>query len=238
MINVEHVAMDFIMEKDRTYSIKEFVIKVIKGDRKKEKLHVLKDIDFQVKKGEVFGIIGRNGAGKSTLLKIISGILKPTKGRVTLKGNVAPMLELGSGMDFNLTGRENVFLNGSILGFSKSFLEERYDDIVDFSELGEFMEVPVRNYSSGMISRLAFSIASMVVPDILIVDEILSVGDERFQEKSKNRMVELMKSGTTVLFVSHNIAQVEEICDRVMWLEDGYVKMMGDASKVCQAFQL
>ena len=238
MINVEHVAMDFIMEKDRTYSIKEFVIKVIKGDRKKEKLHVLKDIDFQVEKGEVFGIIGRNGAGKSTLLKIISGILKPTKGRVTLKGNVAPMLELGSGMDSNLTGRENVFLNGSILGFSKSFLEERYDDIVDFSELGEFMEVPVRNYSSGMISRLAFSIASMVVPDILIADEILSVGDERFQEKSKKRMVELMKSGTTVLFVSHNIAQVEEICDRVMWLEDGYVKMMGDASEVCQAFQL
>ena len=238
MINVEHVAMDFIMEKDRTYSIKEFVIKVIKGERKKEKLQVLKDIDFQVKKGEVFGIVGRNGAGKSTLLKIISGILKPTKGCVTLKGNVAPMLELGSGMDSNLTGRENVFLNGSILGFSKSFLEERYDDIVDFSELGEFMEVPVRNYSSGMISRLAFSIASMVVPDILIVDEILSVGDERFQEKSKNRMVELMKSGTTVLFVSHNIAQVEEICDRVMWLEDGYVKMMGNSSEVCQAFKL
>lgn len=237
MIQVDHVSMDYIMEMDRTKSLKEFLIRSAKRKNHKEAFHVLKDISFEVNKGEVMGIIGRNGAGKSTLLKIISGILKPTKGTVTVSGSIAPMLELGSGMDMELTGRENIFLNGSILGFSKAFLENKFDEIVEFSELGEFIDVPMRNYSSGMVMRLAFSVATMVVPDVLIVDEILAVGDDRFQRKSKQRMLELMRGGTTVLFVSHSISQIEEMCDRVVWLDHGTLKMYGETGEVCNNYQ-
>ena len=198
----------------------------------------LEHVSFEVKKGETLGLIGRNGAGKSTMLKVISGILKPTEGSVVCRGNVVPMLELGSGFDFDLTGRENIFLNGAILGYSKEFLHEKYDEIVEFSELGQFIEVPIRNYSSGMLARLAFSIATVVNPEILIVDEILSVGDAAFQEKSKKRMLELMGGGTTVLFVSHSLEQIREMCNRVVWLEHGNVKMVGAAAEVCDVYDI
>ena len=188
--------------------------------------------------GEVLGIIGRNGAGKSTILKVISGILKPTEGSVSVRGNIVPMLELGSGFDFDLTGRENIYLNGSILGYSSHFLDEKYDEIVSFSELGEFIEMPIRNYSSGMMMRLAFSIATVVNPEILIVDEILAVGDEAFQRKSRQRMLELMGGGTTVLFVSHSLDQIREMCDRVLWLDHGQIKMLGETKEVCDAYQI
>lgn len=236
MIEVSHVNMDYIMEKDRTKSLKEFLIRTAKGKHHKEAFHVLKDVSFTVDKGEVMGLIGRNGAGKSTLLKIIAGIMKPTAGRVTLNGTVAPMLELGSGMDMELSGRENIFLNGSILGFSREFLQGRLEEIIAFSELEEFIDVPLRNYSSGMMMRLAFSVATMVVPDVLIVDEILAVGDDRFQKKSKDRMMQLMKGGTTVLFVSHSLGQIQGMCDRVVWLDQGTVKMIGKAVDVCDAY--
>ena len=189
-------------------------------------------------KGEVVGIIGRNGAGKSTLLKIISGILRPTTGKVVLNGNIVPMLELGSGFDPDLTGAENIFLNGAILGYSKEFLQSKYDEIVRFSELGDFIRMPIRNYSSGMLMRLAFSIATVVQPEILIVDEILAVGDENFQKKSKQRMMELMGGGTTVLFVSHDMQSIREMCSRVVWLEGGTVKMFGDTETVCDAYDI
>ena len=209
----------------------------VKGKIQYEEFWALRDVSFEVKKGEVLGIIGHNGAGKSTLLKVISGILKPTNGSVQVNGTVVPMLELGSGFDFDLTGRENVFLNGAILGYSEQFLKDKYDEIVAFSELGQFIDVPLRNYSSGMVMRLAFSIATVVNPDILIVDEILAVGDAEFQEKSKKRMLELMGGGTTVLFVSHSLEQIREMCDRVIWLDHGQVKMYGDTQEVCDAYQ-
>ena len=209
----------------------------LRGKLQYNKFTALEHISFELKRGQTLGLIGRNGAGKSTLLKIISGILKPTEGRVSCYGNVVPMLELGSGFDFDLTGRENVFLNGAILGYSEEFLKGKYDEIVEFSELGQFIEVPIRNYSSGMLARLAFSIATVVNPDILIVDEILSVGDVAFQEKSKKRMLHLMGGGTTVLFVSHSIEQIREMCDRAIWLEIGSVKLMGGAEKVCDAYE-
>ena len=218
MIDVKHVSMRFRMANDKINSLKEYAVAFLEHRLKYEEFQVLDDISFHVNKGEVVGIIGRNGAGKSTLLKIIAGVLKPTEGEVTVQGNIVPMLELGSGFDFELTGRENIFLNGAILGYSKEFLESKYDEILEFSELGHFIDMPIRNYSSGMMTRLAFSVATVVQPEILIVDEILSVGDEGFQNKSKARMMELMSGGTTVLFVSHSIDQIEEMCDRVVWL--------------------
>ena len=209
-----------------------------KGKLKYKEFWALKNVSFTVRPGEVLGIIGRNGAGKSTILKVISGILKPTEGSVSVRGNIVPMLELGSGFDFDLTGRENIYLNGSILGYSSHFLDEKYDEIVSFSELGEFIEMPIRNYSSGMMMRLAFSIATVVNPEILIVDEILAVGDEAFQRKSRQRMLELMGGGTTVLFVSHSLDQIREMCDRVLWLDHGQIKMLGETKEVCDAYQI
>ena len=238
MIRAEHVSLCYRMTYDRVKSMKEYVVQLLKGKVRYEEFWALKDLSFEVRKGEVLGIVGHNGAGKSTLLKVISGILKPARGSVTVNGVVAPMLELGSGFDFDLTGRENVFLNGAILGFSEQFLKGKYEEIVEFSELGQFIDVPLRNYSSGMVARLAFSVASVVRPDILIVDEVLSVGDADFQEKSKKRMLELMGGGTTVLFVSHSLEQVRAMCDRVLWLEHGEMKMLGEAQRVCDAYQL
>ncbi len=237
MINVEHVTMKFKMTNDKIISLKETVVALLSGKLQYEKFTVLEDISFEVKKGEVVGIIGKNGAGKSTLLKIISGVLKPTKGMVSVNGNIVPMLELGSGFDPELTGRENVYLNGAILGYSEAFLKEKYPEILEFSELGEFINMPIRNYSSGMMMRLAFSIATVVCPEVLIVDEILSVGDEGFQNKSRARMLELMSGGTTVLFVSHSLTQVEEMCDRVVWLDQQKVRMTGTAKEVCKAYK-
>ena len=236
MIEVQNVTMRFHMNSDRILSLKEFVTTALRGKLKYDTFTALEQVSFQVKRGETLGLIGRNGAGKSTMLKIISGILKPTEGEVHCYGNVVPMLELGSGFDFDLTGRENIFLNGAILGYSREFLESRYEEILAFSELGEFIHSPIRNYSSGMLARLAFSIATVVRPEILIVDEILSVGDADFQAKSRRRMTELMSGGATVLFVSHDLSQIREMCNRVMWLEHGRVKLCGETDEVCSAY--
>ena len=237
MIEVKDVSMRFRMANDRINSIKEYTIQLLKGKLEYNEFEALKHVSFDVERGEVVGLIGHNGAGKSTMLKVISGILKPTEGSVVVRGNIAPMLELGSGFDFDMTGRENIFLNGAILGYSKEFLESKYDEIVAFSEIGQFIDVPLRNYSSGMIARLAFSVATVVVPEILIVDEVLSVGDADFQEKSRKRMMDMMHGGTTVLLVSHNIGQVREMCSRVVWIEHGQVQMVGDAKTVCDAYE-
>lgn len=237
MIEANHVSLCYRMSAERVSGMKEFLVQALQGKLQYKEFWALQDVDFSIEKGEVLGLVGANGAGKSTMLKVISGILKPTKGTVTVHGNIVPMLELGSGFDLELTGRENVFLNGAILGYSEDFLKEKYQEIVDFSELGEFIEMPLRNYSSGMITRLAFSIATVVKPDILIVDEILSVGDAAFQKKSKNRMMELMSGGTTVLLVSHSAEQITEMCSRAIWLEKGTMKMIGPAADVCRAYE-
>lgn len=236
MIKAKNITVCYRMAHDKISSIKEYMVAVLKHKLKYEEFVALENVEFEISRGEVVGIIGNNGAGKSTLLKVISGILTPTKGSVELKGNVVPMLELGSGFDFDLTGSENIFLNGAILGYSESFLKSKYDEIVAFSELGDFINSPVRNYSSGMIMRLAFSIASQVNPDILIVDEILAVGDMAFQEKSYARMTELMSHGTTVLLVSHSLDQIRRLCDRVIWLDHGHVMAIGDTNKICDQY--
>lgn len=237
MIDVRDVTMRFHMNNDRILSLKEFIAKKLSGKLWYSDFTALDHVSFAVERGETLGLIGRNGAGKSTMLKVISGILKPTEGTVTTNGNVVPMLELGSGFDLDLNGRENIFLNGAILGYSEDFLKSKYDEIAAFSELGQFIESPIRNYSSGMLARLAFSVASVVEPEILIVDEILSVGDASFQEKSRARMMELMGGGTTVLFVSHNLEQIREMCSRVIWLDNGKVRMLGTAAAVCEAYE-
>ena len=238
IIEVNDVSMRFRMANDRISSIKEFAIAKLTGKLKYNEFEALKHVSFEVQRGEVVGLIGHNGAGKSTMLKVISGILKPTEGSVTVRGNIAPMLELGSGFDFDMTGRENIFLNGAILGYSEEFLNCKYQEIVDFSEIGQFMDMPLRNYSSGMIARLAFSIATVVVPEVLIVDEVLSVGDADFQEKSRRRMMELMSGGTTVLFVSHSIEQIRSMCSRVVWLEHGKCVDFGDVEQICNQYIL
>lgn len=237
MIEVTDVTMRFHMNLDKILSLKEFVTRKLSGKLAYQDFTALDHVSFSVKRGETLGLIGHNGAGKSTMLKVISGILKPTGGSVTCHGNVVPMLELGSGFDMDLTGQENIFLNGAILGYDEEFLKKKYDEIVEFSELGQFIEVPIRNYSSGMLARLAFSVASVVQPEILIVDEILAVGDAAFQEKSRKRMLELMGGGTTVLFVSHSLVQIREMCRRVIWLDHGQVKEIGPAKAVCDAYE-
>ncbi len=237
MIDIDRVTMRFRMANDKIESLKETFIAMLSGRLKYEEFTVFEDISFDVKKGEVVGIVGKNGAGKSTLLKIISGVLKPTKGVVRTYGNIVPMLELGSGFDPELTGHENIFLNGAILGYSKEFLAEKYEEILEFSELNEFIHMPIRNYSSGMMMRLAFSVATVVCPEILIVDEILAVGDEGFQTKSKTRMLDLMGGGTTVLFVSHSLEQIEEMCDRVVWIDEHKIRMIGTSQEVCEEYR-
>lgn len=238
MINVSGVSMRFRMNSDHIRSLKEFLTTAARGKLKYEEFTALDHVSFQVERGETLGLIGRNGAGKSTMLKVIAGILKPTTGTMTCRGNIVPMLELGSGFDMDLTGRENIFLNGAILGYSESYLKEKYEEILDFSELGAFIDSPIRTYSSGMLMRLAFSVATIVNPEILIVDEILAVGDASFQEKSRNRMLELMSGGTTVLFVSHSMDQIRQMCSRVVWLEHGSIKAMGETNEVCDQYVL
>ena len=236
MIDLNNVTMDFIFPSDKITGIKEFILKFVQGKIHMRHFRALDGVSVHVNKGEVLGVIGHNGAGKSTLLKIISGLYNPSNGSVKIDGNVVPMLELGAGFDFELTGRENIFLNGALLGYSKKFLEENYESIVDFSGIREFIDVPLKNYSSGMIMRLAFSISSVVDPDILIVDEILAVGDDAFQKKSRARMKELMEGGTTVVFVSHSLEQIRELCSHVLWLEKGHVVAYGETEEICNRY--
>lgn len=238
MIRAEHVSMKFNLGIEKNYSMKEAFIAMFDKKRRQKptEFWALDDLTFNVKKGEVVGLIGSNGAGKSTLLKVVSGVMKPTKGKVEVRGIISPMIELGAGFDLELTARENIYLNGAILGYSKEFLEEKFDDIVKFSELEEFLDVPVKNFSSGMTAKLAFSIATVVNPEILIVDEILSVGDIKFQEKSKGKMLEMIKGGTTVLYVSHSLESIKDLCDKVIWIEHGKLIKMGNAKEICDEY--
>ena len=239
MIKLDHVSMKFNLGIEKEFSIKQAFVNFFSFKRKKKKKEefwALKDISFEVKKGEVIGLIGSNGAGKSTMLKVVSGVMKPTKGKVTVGGVISPMIELGAGFDGNLTARENIYLNGAILGYSKEFLDDKFDEIVEFSELKDFLEVPVKNFSSGMTAKLAFSIATVVNPEILIVDEILSVGDIKFQEKSKNKMLEMIRGGTTVLYVSHSLEAIRDLCTRVIWLEHGEIVEIGEPEKICDHY--
>lgn len=236
-VKVCDVSMKFHIAENRPASIKEFATRRVKGDIRYKDFWALKNVDFELKKGEVMGIIGTNGSGKSTLLKIIAGIMRPTDGYVETLGTIAPMLELGSGFELEMTGRENIYLNGAILGYSEELIKTHFDEIVDFSELQEFINVPIRSYSSGMLARLAFSVATVIRPEILIVDEILSVGDDSFQAKSRAKMEEVMSGGSTVLFVSHSLEQIREICGRVVWLDKGEMRMIGDTEKVCNAYE-
>lgn len=240
MIKVNNVSMKFNLGIEKNFSLKLFFINLFKPKRKQDNVKkdfwALKDINFTVKQGEVVGFVGSNGAGKSTLLKIVSGVMKPTKGNIEIGGNICPMIELGAGFDMDLTARENIYLNGSILGYSRAFIDEKFDEIVAFSELQEFLDVPVRNFSSGMTARLAFSIATIVDPEILIVDEILSVGDIAFQQKSENKMKSMIGGGTTVLYVSHSIQSIKTLCDRVVWIDRGNMKMVGKTDDVIAAY--
>lgn len=237
MVEVNNVTMKFKMSDEPLNSLKEVFTTAVKGKLKFNEFLALDHVSFKLEKGKTLGLIGKNGAGKSTTLKLISGILKPTEGSIKTYGNIVPMLELGAGFDLELTGKENIYLNGAILGYSKEYLESKFDEIVEFAEIKEFIDMPIRNYSSGMMARLAFSIASVVQPEILIVDEILAVGDVAFQEKSFNRMKELMSGGATVLFVSHDLEKIEEMCDKVIWLDHGKVVMFGDTDEVCEAYK-
>lgn len=237
MIRIKNVSMKFNMDIEKDFSIKQAFINLFTGKKKKnEYFWALKNVTFSVNKGDVVGLIGSNGAGKSTLLKVVSGVMKPTSGKVEVDGVISPMIELGAGFDQNLTARENIYLNGAILGYSKKFLDSKFDEIVEFSELKDFLDVPVKNFSSGMTAKLAFSIATIVDPEILIVDEILSVGDLRFQEKSKNKMMEMIKGGTTVLYVSHSLESIKDLCNKVVWLDHGQVVKMGDTKEICDEY--
>lgn len=226
-VEVRNVSMRFNLNKDKIDNLKEYLIKLVKRELFFEEFMALQDISFNVEKGDVFGIVGFNGSGKSTLLKVISGILKPNSGEVRVNGKIAPLIELGAGFDMELTARENIFLNGSILGFPRDFMREKFDEIIDFSELHDFVDVPLKNFSSGMVARVGFSVATIVKPEILICDEILSVGDYKFQEKCEKRIQSLMSDGTTVILVSHSIDQIERLCNKVLWLEKGRIRAIG-----------
>lgn len=244
MIEVQNVSMRFNLGIEKNNSLKQMAVDLFsrkarqaRQKRKKQnEFWALQDVSFKVEKGEVLGFVGSNGAGKSTLLKVVAGVMRPTKGQVLVGGNICPMIELGAGFDLDLNARENIYLNGAVMGYSKAFLDSKFQEIVDFSELHDFLDVPVRNFSSGMTARLAFSIATIVEPEILIVDEILSVGDLNFQQKSENKMRSLISGGTTVLYVSHSMKSIKSLCDRVVWLEHGKVMMVGKTEEVCKAY--
>ena len=236
VVNVENASVRFNKASGNISGLKEYVIKMLKRELMFQEFFALKDINFKVKRGEAWGLIGKNGSGKSTLLKLISGIIEPYKGSVDVNGSLSPLIELGAGFDSELTARENIFLNGALLGHSRKFIEEHFQQIVDFAELNEFLDVPIKNFSSGMSARLGFAIATVTKPDILIVDEVLAVGDYAFQQKCKVRMEELLSGGTTLLFVSHSIEQVKELCQYVIWIDKGIIKAQGDVESVSQQY--
>lgn len=236
VVNVKNASVRFNKASGNISGLKEYVIKLLKRELMFQEFFALKDINFQVKKGEAWGLIGTNGSGKSTLLKLISGIIDPYTGSVEINGSISPLIELGAGFDSELTARENIFLNGALLGHSKKFIEEHFQQIVDFAELNDFLDVPIKNFSSGMSARLGFAIATVTKPDILIVDEVLAVGDYAFQQKCKARMEELLSGGTTLLFVSHSIEQVKSLCQYAIWIDKGIVKAQGDVNSVSQQY--
>lgn len=237
MVEVKNVTMEFNMTSEKVDSLKEYFVRLVKRKLFFNSFLALKDVSVRVEKGEVLGIVGLNGSGKSTLLKIISGIMKPTKGSAEIFGTLSPLIELGAGFDIDLTARENIFLNGSVLGYSRKFMEYVFDDIVEFSELSEFLDIPIKNFSSGMQARLGFAIATVVEPQILIVDEVLAVGDFKFQKKCEQRIQKLMSVDTTVIIVSHSIEQIEKLCTKVLWLKSGETVMLGDTATVCDAYK-
>lgn len=236
VIDVSDVTVRFNRASQQVNNLKEYVIKMVKKELMFQEFLALQNVSLQVRKGEAWGIVGTNGSGKSTLLKLICGILKPYKGSVSLSGTIAPLIELGAGFDGELTARENVLLNGTLLGYSESFMKEQFEEIIDFAELWDFLDMPIKNYSSGMAARLGFAVATMVQPDILICDEVLSVGDYKFQEKCEKRMKHMLETGTTLLYVSHSITSVQNLCDHALWLDKGHVKMCGDADTICDAY--
>lgn len=236
-VEVENVSMRFNLARERVDNLKEWFVRKLRGNHTAvDEFWALRDISLTIPKGDSFALIGSNGSGKSTLLKIISGILTPTTGRVEINGSIAPLIELGAGFDMELTGRENIFLNGAVLGHSKKMMLEKYDEIMDFSELKEFEDVPIKNYSSGMLARLGFSIATIVKPDILIVDEILAVGDQAFQNKCHKRMEDMMSGGTTVILVSHSEADVKRICKHAAWINKSRLMFVGDSEKALKKY--
>lgn len=238
MIVVDHVDMVFNIANQQLNSLKEYLIALVRRQLFFREFKALEDINITINRGDVYGIVGTNGSGKSTLLKIIAGVLEPTHGKCSINGTIAPLIELGAGFDHELTARENVYLNGALLGYSKKFIDEQFDSIVDFAEVGDFIDMPLKNYSSGMVARIAFAIATATTPDILVVDEALSVGDFRFQEKCEARINDLVENnGTTLLFVSHDINQVERVCKKAVWIEKGHMRMDGPVEEVCESYK-
>ena len=236
VVDVNHVTVRFNLANQKVDNLKEYFIKLLKKELMFQEFLAVKDVSFQIRKGEAWGLIGANGSGKSTLLKAISGIIKPYKGNISVNGSVAPLIELGAGFDPECTARENILLNGCVLGHSKKYMQEHFQEIVDFAELHQFLDSPIKNYSSGMRARLGFAVATMVKPDVLIVDEVLAVGDYKFQQKCMKRMRELLDNGTTLLFVSHSIDQVRKLCDHAIWLDHGVARLQGEAAEVCDAY--
>ena len=236
VINVSDATVRFNMASERIDNLKEYVIKLVKHQLMFQEFLALKNVDFSVRKGEAWGVIGTNGSGKSTLLKLICGILKPYTGTVKIQGSIAPLIELGAGFDGDLTAKENIFLNGAVLGHTKKYMQDHFEEIVELAELQDFLDMPIKNYSSGMAARLGFSIATVVRPDILIVDEVLSVGDYAFQQKCEKRMKGMLEGGTTLLFVSHSIDSVRSLCDHALWLDKGNVRLKGEVEEVCDAY--
>ncbi len=237
VIELNGVGMQFYMQSEKIDSLKEFFVRLIRGKIKKKKKGILEDISFSVKKGESVGLIGHNGAGKTTILKIITGIIRPTKGTVKVNGSVAPLLNLGAGFDYEATAKENIFLNGAILGYTKKEIKEKFPSIIKFAELEEYVDVPLKNFSSGMVARLGFAIAIDVEPDILLVDEILAVGDENFKQKCTQKIEELQSKGVTFIIVSHNMTQIKKLCQNTIWIENGKVVECGPSIEVCDKYQ-
>lgn len=235
-IDIDNVTVRFNMASEKVDNLKEYFIKLIKRELMFQEFLAIKDFSLKIKPGEAWGFVGTNGAGKSTMLKLISGILEPYKGTVKVQGTIAPLIELGAGFDMNLTARENIYLNGTLLGHSRKFMEEHFDEIVDFAELWDFLDMPIKNYSSGMQARIGFAIATMVRPDILIVDEVLAVGDFKFQEKCQARMREMLDGGTTLILVSHNIDDIKRLCDHAAWIDHGNLIMTGEVNEVCDKY--
>ena len=237
IIQVNDVSMRFNLAQEKTETLKEYTVKLLKHQLMFNEFYALKNVSFDVMPGESVALIGRNGSGKSTMLKVIAGVMYPSKGSVRVNGSIAPLIELGAGFDMDLTARENIYLNGTVLGYTPKYIDSRFEDIVEFSELRDFLDVPLKNYSSGMVARLAFAVATMTKPDILIADEILSVGDFLFQEKCEKRMAELLSGGTTVILVSHSIEQIERMCNKVAWLDHGHLRRNGPTLEVTAEYR-